>query len=264
VSGSRRGEERRRRWRVLLPLLAIIGLLACEGDPALPVSDEPLLYLVLNQRTTAALPPGQYAFLLTAGSVLEPTYRAAERFEMRRRSDGALFAWRHTGKSGTAPADYAGLGMIHANYYLPDATSPEGLGAAAIVPGETYDLRIETAGRVLQGTVTTPARFTISVEQGSRERVAWPRVPGAVGYSVEAEGLTSPAIQTDTSFSIPAGPGGPVTVVVHALDPHLYAFQSDERLGRAGIDDGYGLYGAITTSRTTLGENAPALHRRNK
>lgn len=252
------------RTRMLPLLLAVSALLACTGDPALPVSDEPLLYLVLNQRTTAALPPGQYAFLLTTGSVLEPRYRTAERFEMRRRSDGALFAWRHTGKSGAAPADYAGLGMIHANYHLPDATGPEGLGASAIMPGETYDLRIETDGQLLQGTVTTPAAFTISVEPGSRARVAWPRVPGAAGYSVEAEGLTAPDIQTDTFFMIPAGAGGPVTVVVHALDPHLFAFQSDERLGRAGIDEGYGLYGAMTTSRTTLDENAPASHGRMK
>lgn len=247
------------RWRAALAVLAAMiptVLAGCDRPPTLVVNTEPLLYLVLNHRVPAAQPPGQYALLLTTGSVVEPTYREATRFEMRRRRDGALFAWRTTGRTGRAPGDYSGIALVNANYHLPDASGPAGLGADSIIPGETYDLLIETEGALMRGSVVTPGRFALTIQPSNPARVVWPRVAGAQAYSVEVSGQTAPMLQTDTSLILPAGSETAFTIVVHALDPQLYQFQTNERLGRSGVDAGFGLFGAITTARLTTGKTS--------
>lgn len=231
-----------------LALLLAAAVAACEGEPSIPASDAPLIYLVLNQRTTAGIAPGQYAFVLTAGTVDKPLYRNAERFELRRRRDGALFSWRSTGASGQAPGDYSGIAAGSGNYFLP-STGTDGLGAKDIAAGESFDLLIETGSEVIHGSVTTPGPFGLARDPSRADRVVWPRVQGAVGYSVEVEGRTPPVLQLDTAVIIPSGRGDSVSVVVHALDPQLFAFQTDERLGRSGLDYGYGVFGALTTAR---------------
>ena len=227
---------------------------ACEGEPSIPSSDAPLIYLVLNQRTTAGTPPGQYAFVLTAGTVDKPLYRDAERFELRRHRDGALFAWQSTGASGRAPGDYSGIASGSGNYFLPSAGT-DGLGAKDIAAGESFDLLIETGGEVIRGTVTTPGPFALARDPSRPDRVVWPRVPGAAGYSVEIAGRTPPVLQVDTAVVIPSGRGDSVSVVVHALDPQLFAVQTDERLARSGLDNGYGVFGALTTARLSFSES---------
>lgn len=236
----------------LCALVASAGLAGCERDPALPASDAPLIYLVLNQRTSAGAVPGQYAFVLTAGTVDKPLYRAAERFELRRRQDGALFSWRNTGAAGQAPGDYSGIATASGNYFLPAGGGPEGLGADELSAGATYDLLIETGGVVIRGSVTTPQAFALTQDPVQPDRVTWPRVPGAAAYSVEVEGRTPPMLQLDTSVLIPSGHGDSVSVVVHALDPQLFAFHDDERLARSGVDNGYGVFGALTTARSSF------------
>lgn len=237
----------RGRVRLLAALLACaVGVAACEvGEAVVPRSEEPLLYLVLGQRTTAGPAQGQYAFLLTAGTALESEYRAAQAFEMTRRSDGARFAWQALPKSGRAPVDASGGALLDANYYLPDVGGPDGAGALEMRPGETYDLRIETHGVVIQGAVTVPDSFEVRVDGRT---VAWPRVRGAAGYSVEVRGRTAPAVQADTQLVLPSGTSPGALVVVKALDPQLHAYQLDPQAERSGIDRGYGVFGALTTA----------------
>jgi len=235
-----------------MPLVASIALLLAAGceDPQLPVRDEPLIYVVLNQRAQAGSPPGQYGFVLETGSIAEPRYRDADRFTMQRQRDGKPFLWRPTGRTGPTSGDYAGMGMNLGNYYLPDSPSSDGrLGADSIASGERYELTVETRGQVLRGAVTVPGTAVLSaaaVPGGTR--VSWPRVAGAGGYSVEARGLTTAALQSDTAFVFSRQGSSPVTVTVKALDPQLFAFQTDERLERAGLEQGYGVFGAITTA----------------
>lgn len=229
---------------------------ACSGDAiVVPVSEEPFLYLVLNERSVDRSSPaghvGQHALLLTSGSPAQPAhYRRAERFEMRRASDGAAFAWQVrplTGDVGSFPS----VSLDHPNLSLP-AAAPPALGADDIVPGETYELRVETGGRVIQGRVTVPARFAATVAERDGRRVAvWPRVPGAAGYRI-TPGDGPLRIQADTAFPVPDGLPGGSALRIDALDPGLFTYLTDDRTGRAGIDAGYGVFGALTSATLRL------------
>lgn len=229
---------------------------ACRGDViVVPVSEEPFLYLVLNERTvdrsTAEGRAGQHALLLTSGSPAQPAhYRLAERFEMRRASDGAAFAWRVrplTGDVGSFPA----VSLDHPNLALP-AAAPPALGADDVAPGETYELRVETGGRVIRGRVAVPARFAATVtERDGRRLAVWPRVPGAAGYRI-TPGDGPLRIQADTTFAIPDDLPVGSELRIDALDPGLYTFLTDDRTGRAGIDAGYGVFGAVTSATLRL------------
>lgn len=241
-----------------LPLVLLLAapLVGCGGDPVVvPESGEPFLYLVLNERTpdrnTVDRRAGQHALLLTAGSPAAPAeYRGAERFELRRAADGARFAWQALGVRG--PVDsYPAAPLDRPNFTLPDSAAGPLLGAAALEPGATYELQVETAGRSMRGRVTLPDRFVVSrTERAGRSTAVWPRVRGAAGYRIEIEGAPV-QIQTDTAFTLPADvPGGRVRV--SALDPALFSYLTEPRTERAGIEGGYGVFGAVSTATLEL------------
>ena len=108
------------------------------ADIIAPESDEPFLFLVLNWRTLSHYDLDsftQHALLVTAGSPSElPLYRSAQRFEMRRASDGAPFDWRaHTRLYPEAGRiDFVELNS--GNYYLPEKSSGNGLAYEDLEP----------------------------------------------------------------------------------------------------------------------------------
>ena len=229
---------------------------ACSWDePLVPTSDAPFLYLVLNQRSSSyygSVEPQQLALLLTVASPLEPMpYRSAERFEMRRASDGRRFGWQALPVGSIDPGTAESVGLHMGNYHLPDSATTAGLGAADLRPGESYELEIETEGVVVRGKVTIPAAFTAKVEVRDGRRIAtWPSVPGAGGYLVGAYPYSREP-QCDTFYVVPAdSPPGPMTIT--AVDPNLYRYLTDENLGRSGIDAGYGVFGAISVAWVDL------------
>lgn len=252
MTGWRTARARSTLAALLVSMLPVAG---CGGDAVLPASDEPLLYLVLNHRTPHFAADPQRAFLLTAGTPLASDYRAASRFEMRRRSDGRGFAWKVTGAAGRAPVDFAGAALHQGNYVLPDSSGTAGLGALDLRSGETYDIRIETDGVEIRGSVSIPEPFTISFGGPDGRTVSWPRVRGAAGYTVEAQGVLAATLQTDTSVVLPSHPGRNPTesieVRVQALDPQLYRYHASETAGRSGIDRGYGVFGALSRAGGT-------------
>ena len=229
---------------------------ACSWDePLVPTSDAPFLYLVLNQRSSSyygSVEPQQLALLLTVASPLEPMpYRSAERFEMRRASDGRRFGWQALPVGSIDPGTAESVGLHMGNYHLPDSATTAGLGAADLRPGESYELEIETEGVVVRGKVTIPAAFTARVEvRDGRRIVTWPSVPGAGGYVVGAHPYSREP-QPDTFYVVPPdSPPGPMTIT--AVDPNLYRYLTDENLGRSGIDAGYGVFGAISVAWVDL------------
>lgn len=241
--------------RLALTVALLSG--ACAWDePLVPASEEPFVYLVLNLRPVSrydsSWEPRQLALLLTVGSPLEAMeYRSAQRFEMRRASDGARFDWRAYPilESTTGLEEKFDLG--YANYYLPDSATVAGLGAADLRSGETYELEIETEGVVIRGRVMIPAAFNATVEVRDGKRiVSWPHVAGAGGYIVGAYPYSREA-QRDTFYVVPAdSPPGHLGIV--AVDPNLYRFMTDENLGRSGIDAGFGVIGAISSTSVQL------------
>lgn len=230
----------------------------CGTDDVIaPESDEPFLFLVLNWRTLSNYDLetfSQHALLVTAGSPSEhPRYRSAQRFEMRRASDGAPFDWRaHTGLDPEAAGSIDFIELNWANYYLPEESSGNGLAYGDLEPGETYELEIETEGVTLRGRATMPESFTVSVlVQDGRRIAVWPRVRGAGGYIVGVEG----ELQADTSYVIPADVPAAARLEVRAVDENLYRYLADERVGRSGIDRGYGVFGAVVFASVTVPES---------
>jgi hypothetical protein len=245
-----------RRAKATVLVIVTGALLAgCRGDEVqVPNSEEPFLYLVLNQRMPSERTGrvGQFAFLFTSGSPAEPArFRCAERFRMRRVSDGAEFGWRSifcTGETG----GYPGVSFNDANYFLPDTATAQGLGAQSLRPGEAYEIQIETGGRVLRGRAGIPAPFTVSLTGHDGRRVlAWPRVAGAAGYQIKLPN-DELVTQADTSYTLPSEASGGSRIEVRALDANLWEYANNPRVARAGIDTGYGLFGAISTARLTL------------
>lgn len=249
---------RSRSIRALVLALAVVAGMACAGDTVVvPESDAPFFYLVLNFRTISTYAgldgPHQLALLLTTGPVLEPSpYRTAERFDMRRVSDGARFDWREYADLIAEPGTSSSVHLLEANYHLPDASGPYGLGADSIRPGETYTIEIETEGVTLRGEATVPEDFTVSVVVRDGRRVAeWPRVKGAAGYFVGA-GTEFAEPQTDTFYVIRDDIRAGEKVRVTALDANLFRYSSDDELDRAGIDAGFGVFGAVSSATATV------------
>lgn len=230
---------------ILLFAFPIAAVLGCNSVPIVLPRSDPFLYLVLHQRTFVS--PQQRALLLTVGSPTNSDYRLADMFEMRRRSDGAPFVWRDLGQRGQAPVDASNASLTDGNYGLMDSASAGSLGATDIGFGTGYDLMIRTGGVTINGTVTVPAAFGLVLQSdGAKRVVCWPRVNGALSYSVEIGGVTAPHFQDDTLIEMPALPSVGADVVVKALDTNLTRYVRDGRTIRAGIDAGYGVVGALS------------------
>lgn len=217
---------------------------SCSSAPLVPYRTEPFLYLVLGQETAIG---EQRAFLLTVGSPAYSEYLPATRFEMRRVQDGAAFPWRDMGQRGVAPAEPTIASLHDGNYTLPEEGSGSSSGNGDIRPGDTFDLIVEAEGVVMTGRVTMPAEFAVAVLSEPR-RAVWPRVNGAALYSVQLRGYGVAALQSDTVVLLPEDVPTGTEVRVKALDENLARYVSDESAGRAGLDSGFGVFGAITTA----------------
>lgn len=244
------------RKRAALVLACTASVLGCRADPiTLPAGDEAFLYIILGQRTPnlVAGVSGQHGYLLRSGRPDRPaTFLEADRFEMRREVDGALFGWQSYGFSGET-ADVLAVSYSDANYHLPDGTTAGGLGADSIGPGERYELDVAIDGSVIRGSVTVPETFSATVrEQNDRAVATWPRVSGAAGYQLHIpdEDLV---LLTDTFYPLPeALIGTGAELVVDALDPNIWLYLTDDQAASAGIEGAFGLFGAMTSARLRL------------
>lgn len=244
--------------RVTAVVSAMALILGSCGPSELtvPTSDEPFLHLVIAPDLRFSWGPdaeqGQYAVLLTTGSPLAADCRTAERFEMRRAHDGAPFAWQGYGNCIQVRAGEGVGAWNNANYYLPESAPGDSLGASDLEPGEWYEIEIETQGRLIRGRTIIPAGFSLTVEvRDGRRYLTWPRVTGAAGYKVtfiDRDGSEN-WIQTDTLHAIPAGAR---QAYVTAYDANLFEYARDDQSGRAGIDAGFGVFGAMKTEEISV------------
>jgi hypothetical protein len=197
-------------------------------------------------------PQEQYAVLLTTGSPLLAECRSAERFEMRRVRDGAPFAWMPYANCRRVTAGEGVGAWDTANFFLLETAPGDSLGASDLEPGEWYEIEIETQGRLIRGRTIIPAEFSLTVEvRDGRRYLTWPRVTGAAGYKVtfiDRDG-SEDWIQTDTLHAIPAGAR---QAVVTAFDANLFEYARDDQSGRAGIDAGFGVFGAMKTEEISV------------
>lgn len=242
--------------RILL-ILCVIGsfLPACEGEGVTePARDEPFVYLVLNERSISHYGDpsllSQHALLVTSGVPTEsPRYREAQRFEMRAISDRRGFDWRRYDGLLADPGTYSGISMKYANFYLSETASIRGMGAKDLRAGDGYELYIETDGRVIRGATRIPESFIVSLqEHQGRLTAVWPQVKGAAGYRISLSDGAS-EIRVDTTLMIPDALRAGGLLTVYALDENLYRYTMSDGVGRAGIDGGYGVLGAVSVAR---------------
>jgi hypothetical protein len=249
--------------RAAAALACVQSIFACAKDSTLtPVSDAPFVFVVLTSSQAPIGGPSQadssiMGLLLTVGSPISSPFRRAERFEMHRVSDGALFAWaERTPSSNLGGADFRGISSSDGNYLLNHATSPSALGSDSIRPLETYTLAIDTRGAQITGVTTVPAipQLRVVVE-GSRRFIVWGRVSGAAGYIQGPSGFFQGFVTSDTlvelrsqeQFQPPFTQFG-----VIALDTNAFRYLSDTTRASAGLVGGLGLFGAASAASITV------------
>ena len=222
---------------------------ACDSAPVLPENRRPFLYLVLNHTAEIDQATVQPAFLLTMVHADSFVYRGAESFEMRRLSDEATFDWTSVRVPGAVPFEWPGPPMEEANWVLTGSADSVGGAPPSLRPGDTYELLLETEGRLIRGRTTIPDTFSISVLERDGGRVAvWPSVDGAAGYFVDALGdsIRGHRPQTDTTFRLTPED---TAVSVQAGDPHAFRYSTERDARQAGIEGALGVFGAIQGAR---------------
>lgn len=245
-------------------LACVQSISACAKDSTLtPVSDAPFVFIVLTSSQAPIGGPSQpdssiMGLLLTVGSPISSPFRRAERFEMRRASDGALFAWaERTPSSNQGGADYRGITSSDGNYLLNHMTTASGLGSDIITPLESYTLTIDTRGSQITGVTTVPAiPLPRIVVEGTRRFIVWGRVSGAAGYIESTKGFFQGFVTSDTLLELRSDeqfPSPPITQFgVIALDTNAFRYLSDTTRASAGLVGGLGLFGAASAATITV------------
>lgn len=242
---------------------AMIAASACDAAGPVPEFDDtPMVALLI----TAGLPPqrvggtpdsGLYAALLTTGTPVRSPYLRADRFEMRRVADGALFAWRAVDPPQDAlPV----LAIPIGNYFLPRHVGVSGLGSDSIAPGEEYELVIDAGRHRVVGRTRVPGRVElVRAATDGDTIVRWRRTPGAAGYRFGgdffffADGpLYNDTVLVVRRVPLPGLPPEPVRVRVFALDSNYAAVHGDFRVSQAGVIGGWGVFGSFTWADAEL------------
>lgn len=247
-TGTARARDLGRRRRMAAATVlgaAALGLAAagCGEEIVFPENRQPFVYLVLNHTMAPAGEPIQPAFVLTVWRADSVSYLSAERFEMRRASDGALFDWRNESLFSADPTFNLGQAVrpSRANYLLADSATGRGLGLRDLAPGTTYDLLVDTGEEVIRGRATIPDTFRVAFPGG--RRIAWSRAEGAAGYRLELTG-DEVFFTRDTVFTVPDDVTADF-LRLHALGPHVFAYLTDDDRRRAGLNIGTGVFGGI-------------------
>jgi hypothetical protein len=241
---------------------ALVGL-ACRAAEPFPQFDEtPAVTLIITPEIPPRpLPPGApagpdsglFATLITTGTPVRSPYLRADRFEMRRVSDGARFAWRPF----PTQDDFVGYApRERGNYFLPRTTSAAGLGWDSIAPGTVYELAIDAGVFRLVGRTRMPDRVEFVSEPTDGDSIVrWRSAPGAAVYGVSGDTYILRRI-ADTAVvifrSTPLPEQTPNIISVVAADSNFAAFGRDFRVSNAGVSGGWGVFGSYTLAEKEL------------
>ncbi len=246
-------------------LMAALAALGCrDASLAAPSSQEPFLYLIISaeplaRRFVSPADTAIQALLLTAGSAAGAPFRSAELFSVTSLTDGATFTFIEQTATPLIPGvGRDGASVDDGNYVLPFSSSPSSRGASDFQPFGTYDLRVETEGRVVTGRVVIPGRpQPVILLNGGKRFVTFPLVSGAAAYLVGGDTelnqhiITTNMVQlfydVDPAF-VPANP----EYRVIALDSNLVRYMSDAVQARSGIEGAFGLFGATSSARIAV------------
>lgn len=255
-----------RGWRVAARAGAALVGLACQAAEPLPPFDEtPALALLITPEIPGPqLPPGApprpdsglYATLVTTGTPVRSPYLQADRFEMRRVSDGARYAWR---PFPTLEDVVVFAPRERGNYFLPRVTSAAGLGWDSIAPAAVYELVIDAGAFRLAARTRVPGRVEFVRETADGDSIVrWRSAVGAALYLFGGDLFYGARRIADTAIVVsrrpprPGEPSFPEVIQVFAVDSNYAAFRSDLRASQAGISGGWGVFGSYTSAELEL------------
>lgn len=242
-----------------LATVVTMMVLACRAtEPVPPFVHDPTFILLMTDRPLDRDDSSMYATLARTGLPFRSSYLSADRFEMLRAADGARFAWEEQPRSGFIGAD-PGRARDVANYRLPWTSSPSGLGAEAIAPGERYIIHIEAGDDDIDAATRVPDPVVpIRLASDGDSVVRWHRVTGAAGYLVALPGgsftARGPTLQ-DTVLHLP--PPTPFTprpseLLIVAVDSTYAHFLDAPGAASAGISGALGVFGSFTWALVDL------------
>lgn len=240
--------------------VAAIGVAACDAaGPVPPFDDTPMVAVLITPGPPPRLygfPPdsGLFAALLTTGTPIRSPYLRADRFEMRRVSDGALFAWRPVAPRSEAIAVFS---FVDGNYFLPRRDGASGLGSESLTPGEVYELVVDAGVRRIVGRTRMPGGVEFVSEPTDGDTILrWRSAPGAAGYGVFGRDIYTTRRIADTAVVMYRDPPflgqTPNIASVFAYDSNFVAFSGDPRVSQAGISGGWGVFGSYTRADKEL------------
>ncbi|HEU5174213.1 MAG TPA: hypothetical protein VFT96_05615 [Gemmatimonadaceae bacterium] len=240
-------------------LAALVAVLACGTSDALPPAiPEAQLAVLLTDSAPEAWDSVRYAMLAEVGTPIASPLLHAERFEMRRRSDGAPFDWHWTGRADTIGTSVWSSPISPANYRLAPTAGIEGLGAADLRAGERYDFIVDAGPHHLEASVRIPDPIIVVRQATDGDTIVrWRRVPGAAGYIFGTYYSRSEPV-TDTLVRVGPLPAhlDSLDVTIFALDSNLVAMLRDRRMTAAGVRGGRGIAGAYTWTRVRIRRGA--------
>lgn len=255
-SGPRRVRDPHAARRCAALLVVALASTGCAGDPVdTPPPEGPFLYLVLGERSVDvsradSAARRQHAMLLSLTPEQTVEFRSALRFAMED-GRGRRFGWEGLPRTGAVVRE-PGPDSLHPNWVLPE-TPWAGLGAGHLEPGESYTLHLDTEGRAVWGATTMPGPIAAWVT-GTGDVLVWGSVEGAAGYRVMIDDET--LLVTDSVMALSAGQQQATRIIVEALDPNAWAYHTDPRVGAAGLQGAFGVFGAVT--RDTVRQVDPA------
>ena len=241
-----------------------LSLSACRPDaPLFGSSSEPIVILVLTSgpsRVSGGPPDStMHALVATVGSPNSGSFRSIQRFEMRRRSDSLPFDWRISNQEG--PIDFAEAYLTPRNEWnahLPWTGTAGRLGRSDLAPNQTYDLLIETNGRLVVGAARIPSAPNVSVTRDSAGLlVTWPDVGGAALFAVDSDTEFSIFPVRVSPFRLPMNANSatwpsPAWVRVSAIDSSLVAYSTNGEVLSSGLVGAYGVFGAFSIDSALL------------
>ncbi len=212
---------------------------ACGCEPSAPLiaeSDELMVYVVLES-SPSDFAPQPITAVVARSATPAVEFLSAHVFSMRRASDGRLFDWREQ------PTISIGIGQLSGNYVLAEALSDVGaLGRDSLMPGDRYDLWVETRGRTITGSVTLPGRPVLRLHRGVElDTIMWAPVAGAAAYRTPDGRLSADTMWIGNRQS--AG----TRYFVTAVDPQLAQYLRSPRLAQSGVAGSLGLFGGQVT-----------------
>ena len=237
-------------WRPVF-LSALFFPLGCAPEsPIIVRTDEPMVYVILTPDSLISPLPELHGLLANTGTPVTVEYLTADRFVMRRVSDGAIFDWQLDTSPQPSSVPFGG------NYVLAESANSRGLGRRDLEAGERYTLEVSISDRTITGRVTIPSHPAphLVVKSNGVRVVEWPRIAAAGEYRLDIESEFPRNYATRDTFFVlkDAPPGGQWPAhpqfSITAIDTNWYRYSRDNTAVRAGVQGGFGVFGAMSAS----------------